>query len=238
MTICWYKICDELTTWLNWSIISSTSSKLKSMTKKSNLKNLKFCSASRICDELTTWLTEIEIRVSNSNWSQKSLFWTNWILCWICDETSFWLINWQNSEKIFLFVCCSSSFLNRFSIFSSKYDFFAVSRRFALSSVYFLRASRWRLWMYKEKCYWYNEENVFSKSSRVKNWEFEYWWSWCLMTQYWLIWLSCFYCSNWNDQRYVSKKYFLDVFLLDDLNLIDSLKQAELVDLISFFFVD
>ena len=35
--------------------------------------------AFKTCDELTTWLTEIEIRVSNLNWSQKSLFWTNWI---------------------------------------------------------------------------------------------------------------------------------------------------------------
>ena len=41
MTICWYEICDELTIWLTWLIISPTSSKMKSMTKTSNLKNLK-----------------------------------------------------------------------------------------------------------------------------------------------------------------------------------------------------
>ena len=39
--------------------------------------NIEFCL--HRCDEFTIWLIEIEIRMSNSNWSQKSLFWTNWI---------------------------------------------------------------------------------------------------------------------------------------------------------------
>ena len=67
---------------INWSIISSTSSSIKSLTKKSNLKilkNLKFWLASRTCDEQNFRLIEIEIRVSNSNWLQRFLFWTNWI---------------------------------------------------------------------------------------------------------------------------------------------------------------
>ena len=35
-----FNSCDELTMWLTWSIILSTSNKIKSSMKKSNLKNL------------------------------------------------------------------------------------------------------------------------------------------------------------------------------------------------------
>ena len=123
MTIRWYEICDELTTWLNWSIISSTSSKMKSMTKTSNSKNLKFWLASKICDDVELWLTEMKTRMPNSNRSQKFLFWTNWTFCWICDEADFWLISWQSFEKIFLFVCETSSFQIFFFLFRQSMIF-------------------------------------------------------------------------------------------------------------------
>ena len=107
--------------------------------------------------------------MSNSNWSQRFLFWTNWILCWICDEADLWLINWRNFEKIFLFVCDSNFFWIVFLLFYQSMTFLQYRNLDDLSSVYFLKASRWCLWMYKRRCYWYDEMNVFSKSSRVKN---------------------------------------------------------------------
>ena len=52
ITICWYEICDELTTWLIESIISSTSNKVKSIEKTLNLKNL---SSVRDSELSTSW---------------------------------------------------------------------------------------------------------------------------------------------------------------------------------------
>ena len=59
MTICCCENCSELTTWLNWLIISSTSNKRKSTTKTSNLKNLKFYSHSKFATLLIfDWLND------------------------------------------------------------------------------------------------------------------------------------------------------------------------------------
>ena len=73
-------ICDNQIIWLIKSTISSTSNKMKSMIKTSNLKylfNFKFCL--HRCDKSINWLMEIKTRILNSNWLQKHLFQTNWI---------------------------------------------------------------------------------------------------------------------------------------------------------------
>ena len=67
----------------------------------------------------------------------------------------------------------------RFSLCSfSKVWFSCCIGALCWSRVYFLRALRWSLRLYEGRCYWYDEEGVFSKGSRVKDWEFGYWWSW------------------------------------------------------------
>ena len=165
MTICWYEICaaNWFEIMINFTCIVATSQRFDWLINnivdveqnEIDDKNVEFekfetLFASTICDVFDSWLIEMKIRVSNSNWSQKFLFWTTWIFCWISDEADLWLINWQNFEKIFLFVCDSSSF-QIFNLLSSKYDFFAVSRR--SRRVYFSKTRRWCFWMYEKKCY-------------------------------------------------------------------------------------
>ena len=151
--------------------------------------------------------------------------------------TRIWLISSQSAEKIFLFVCCSSSF-QIFSLLFCQNMIFLLYRD--------VRAdfTLWKHWNDVLNCMKKNVVNMTRKTSsrkildRKKNFDLIIWiindldilmiqcWNWSDLTAY---------CS-WNDQKYV-KWIFLsfDVFLLDDLNLIDWLKQAKLVDLIFFF---
>ena len=144
---------------------------MKSLTKKSNLK---FWFASKICDEQDFRLTEIKIRMSNSDWSQRFLFWTNWIFCWTCDETDFWLINWQNFEKIFLFVYDSNSF--------QKKNFF---RQSMISLLYRDVRAEYILREHWNDVFEYIKKNVIDITkktssrrileSKIEIWYFDYW---------------------------------------------------------------
>ena len=129
------------------------------------------------CGESTTWLTEIETRMSNSDWSQRFLFWTNWVL------------------------------LNQ-----------------RLESDWSARRTQ------KRYFYFYAEKDVFSWSSRSMIDDLDAWW-------FNTDWFDLTAIAAAEAVKNVCKKNFLDVSLLDDLNLIDWLEQAELVNWVYSFFV-
>ena len=163
-----------------------------------NLKNLKLCL--HRCDESTTWLIETETRISNSNWSQRFLFWTNWIL---------WLINWQSFEKIFLFVC-DSSFFQIFSFFFHQSMIFLLYRD--VRAEYILR----KHWNDVSECTKKDVINITKKTfsrrileSRIEIWYFDYWWS--LMFDDSVLKLTCLLLLK-RSKRYVERCFVYLMF--------------------------
>ena len=107
--------------------------------------DLKFCL--HRCDESTIWLTEIENRMSNSNWSQRFLFWTNWtqlnlrrsrfLIDWLINIARRRYFDWYVIQVLF------ELFLSFSRMIFLLYRDFDVS-----NSVYFLKALRWCFRLY------------------------------------------------------------------------------------------
>ena len=152
------------------------------MIKTSNLKNLKFWLASKICDESNLWLTEIEIRMSNSNWLQKFLFWTNRIQ--LSQRLKFdWSIRRAQKKYFYLYVVqvlFKSSF--RFFVkvwFSCCIATFRFKQRLFFENIEITSLNVWR----KMLLIWC--EKRFLEEFSIEKW-ISIWWFELLMI--WMFW--------------------------------------------------
>ena len=124
------------------------------------------------------------------------------------------MISSQSAKKIFLFVCNSNIF-QIFSLLFRQSMIFLLYR--GVRAEYILREHWNDVFECMKKDF---IDMTWETSSRrvleSKNQELEfdvlnYWWSWCLMTQYW-SWFNCYCCCSWDDQRYVERCFLCMMF--------------------------
>ena len=157
--------------------------------------------------------------MSNSNWLQKFLFWTNWI-----QRSQRLKFDWSafRTQKKYSYLYIVQVLFKSFFCSFVKVWFSCCIATFA-QNIFFESTEMMFLNIWK-KMLLYDVKNVFSKDSRAENQELEldvlnYWWSLIfddfdiLMIQYWLIWFNCYCFCNWSDQRYVKKCFVFDIWL-------------------------
>ena len=152
---------------IDWSIISSTSNKMKSMTKKSNWKNLKFCLHQKFATLLIfNWLKlklECRIQIDRKDFCFK----TNWIQ--LNQRLKSDKSTRRTQKKYFYFYKIQNLFSSSLCSFV-KIWFFCCIKTFRSSNVYFLRTLKWRFKLYKEKCYWQARKTSSRKILESRIW--------------------------------------------------------------------
>ena len=122
---------------IDWLIILSTSSEMKSMNKRIEFEKFENLFVSlREVNDLIDWN-------ENSSVEFKSIAKISVLneLNSIESAIKIWLINSQSAEKIFLFLCCLNFFLNCFFRFC-QVEFFCDRSHNIWNNVYSLKASR------------------------------------------------------------------------------------------------